>query len=176
MSIYYASVAYTSTPENPAPIPVGGVHPIPFKRDEQRDPFGMHRANGAYFRMPVSGLATFQVDVHWSAGTYARKHYIDGQNQAYTGESDAVRPDHSWTHHALVKRGEIVALAVGHASASPQSIAAARIQIMINPDLAGVPEAPRVPVPPTVTPEPEGPPNVGDGIPQPPFDPEGPDV
>jgi hypothetical protein len=175
VSVYYASIAYTSDGA-PLTIPVGGIHPVVFPLGEQRDPFGMHRQAGPYFRMPVAGLATFQVDVHWSAGTYARKHYIDGQEQDYTGESDAVRPDHTFVHHALVKKGEIVAIAVGHGSNAAQSIAAARVQIMINPDLAGRPEPAREPIPPEQTEEPEGPPNVGDGIPQTPFDPEGPDV
>lgn len=175
MSIYYASVGYTSD-GIPLAIPVGGVHPVPFPRDEQRDPFGMHRQAGAYFRMPVSGLATFQIDVHWSAGTYNRRHYIDGQDQSYTGESESVRPDHTFVHHALVKRGEIIAVAVGHGSNTEQSVSAARVQIMVNPDLAGRVTPPREPAPPTVVDEPENPPHVGDGIPQTPIDPEGPDI
>lgn len=176
MSIHYASVAYSSAP---LAIPVGGVHPLRFPRTEQHDPWRMHPTDGALFRMPVSGLATIQVDVHWSAGTYNRRHYIDGEEQAYTGESEAVRPDHSWTHHTRVRRGEVIAVAVGHGSNTTQSVESARVQIMVQDDIA-VPEAVRARVKAGTDPDPadppEAPPYEGEGGNQPPYDPEGPDV
>lgn len=171
MAIYYASIGYTSDPDNIQEIPVGGNHPVKFPRNEQRDPWGMHRTGGPVIRMAASGLATFQIDVHWTPGTYARRHYLVSDNQPYEGEADAVRPDFTFTHHAIVRDGEEFAILVGHGSATPQQIAAARIQVMIDDSLADPPEQkirireghdPSVPTPP------EGPPTVGDGIPQPP--------
>lgn len=179
MGIHYASIGYTSTPETVQTIPNTGVHPLKFPRTEQHDPWRMHQNAGALLRMPASGLATIQIDVHWSAGTYARKLYVDGDEQAYTGEHDGVRPVQTWTHHTRVRKGEIIAVGISQSSAGPQTVDAARVQVMVDDDIV-TPEAVRARVKAGTDPDPidppEAPPYVGEGGNQPPYDPEGPDV
>lgn len=178
MAIYYASVGYTSDPENQQIIPVGGMHQLMFPRNEQRDPWEMHRLPGGLFRMSVNGVATIQLEVYWSLGQYLRRHAINGDEQPYEGTFDTPRADVTWTHHTTVRNGEILGVGVRHDSATPQNIVAARIQIMINDDIA-IPAEPRTRIRVGTNPDPdttEGPPHVGDGIAQPPFDPEGPNV
>lgn len=179
MAIYYASVGFTSDPDNQQIIPVGGMRELKFPRNEQRDPWGMHALPGGLFRMPVNGVATIQLDVYWSLGQAGRRHAINGDEQPYEGTYDTTRADVTWTHHTTVRNGEILGVGVRHDSATPQSIVAARIQIMINDDVA-IPTDRRTRIRVGTNPEgpdlPEGPPNVGDGIAQPPFDPEGPNV
>lgn len=179
MGIHYASIGYTSTPETVQTIPNTGVHPLKFGRDEQHDPWRMHATAGALLRMPASGLATIQVDVHWSAGTYARKLYIDGEEQPYTGEHDGVRPVQVWTHHTRVRRGEVIALGVSQGSAGPQTIDAARVQVMVDDDIV-TPDTARLRVKDGTDPDPEpnpgGTPYEGEPGNHPPYDPEGPEV
>lgn len=169
MSIYYASVGYTSDPGNQLIIPVGGMHELKFPRNEQRDPWRMHRQPGGLFRMPVNGIATIQMDVYWSLGQVERRHFINGNEQPYEGVHASTRADVTWTHHTTVRAGEILGVGVRHTAATPQEIVAARIQIMIDTDVA-IPPTRRVRVRkghnPVSPPPPEGPPNEGDGIPQ----------
>lgn len=170
MSVYYASVGFTSGPGNQLIIPVGGMHELKFPRSEQRDPWRMHRQSGGLFRMPVNGIATIQLEVYWSSGQYLRRHVITGDEQPYEGTYDLPRADVTWTHHTTVKADEILAVGVRHDSATPQEVVAARIQIMIDTDVA-IPPARRLRVredtdPYAPTSPPGGTPTVGDGIPQ----------
>lgn len=192
VSIYYARIGYTSTPETRQIIPAGGNHPLKFPRDEQRDPWGMHPkrlpdgtvigefladANSALFYPARTGLAVIQTDVDWQAGQYSRRNGLAGDNQPYEPTFQSDQDSTTWTTMIRVDEGEPFAILVGHTANTPQNIAAARIRIAIHDDVAE-PTEQRLRIRPgdiVNDPETEGPPNAGDGIEQPPYDPE-PDI
>lgn len=174
MGIHYASIGFTSDPEHRLIIPPGGMQELILPRNEQRDPWGMHPRPGGLFRMPVTGIATIQVDVYWSNGQYLRRHAITGDEQEYEGTFDSPRADITWTHHATVRTGEILGIGVRHDSANPQEIVAARVQILVD-DAVQFPAERRIRIKDGTDPDPvviEPTPVEGDGVAQPPVDPE----
>jgi len=176
MAIHYASIGYTSDPDNQQIIPVGGNHPLKFPRNEQHDPWEMHPATGPVIRMAATGMATFQLDVSWAPGSYARRYGIISDTWPYEGTADGVRPDHTYTFHTPVHRGDDVAVLVGHAAATPQNVVSARLQVMIDDDVA-IPVERKINIRVGTDPDPDEtdpPPVYGDGIAQTPIDPEHP--
>lgn len=175
MAIYYASIGYTSEPGNQQFIPVGGMQQLKFPRNEQRDPWKMHPLPGGVFRMPVNGVATIQLDVYWNNGQVERRHVITGDEQPYEGACVTTRADVTWTHHTTVRAGETIGVGVRHLAATPQEIVAARIQIMIDDDVAIPPDhrlRVRKGTDPLAPEPPEEDPTVGDGVPQTPVPPD----
>lgn len=183
MSIYYASVVYTSTPETRQPIPVGGNHALKFPYNEQNDPWGMHpkrRPDGYVVRdfltdpesaiiIPaVTGLATIQLDIAWTGQANAYRSAVVGENLPFENTHTDIRPDLLWTSLTPVRAGEPIAVLVGHTAATPLQIASARITVTIQDDIAVPPERPvRVrggddPYPET---QPEAPANPGGSTP-----------
>lgn len=191
MSLHYASIRYTAA-DTTLKVPVGGNHALRLPRDEQNDPWEMHPRqlpdgttvgawpddpNTALLIPAVTGLAVITVDVAWEGawndGTI-RRAYIVGDTLPYEETFATIGPDMTWTVQAFVTAGEPVVVMLGHTAETPQALAAARVGIVINDDIAEPPVR-RIRVRAGTDPDPvktEGPPNVGDGIAQPPYDPE----
>lgn len=160
MPVYYASIGYTTEPGKKQIIPVGGNHELKFPRNEQKDPWGMHPTAGGVIRIPFTGVAHIQLDVHWANGTATRRQYITGDQQAYEAEAHSTLLDVTQTHLTPVRDTELLGILVGHDAATPQEIVAARIQIAINTDVATPPVRPlrvRVGTDPWIPDDPEAP-------------------
>lgn len=166
MAIYYASVGYVSDPENLQTIPAGETRPLKFPITEQRDPWNMHPDPGALFRSFARGLATVQLDVTWTnGGTFTRRLAVVSENQDYENNWHTRLDVDSWTSLLVLKPGEEFAVLVSHDSPSPQDIQSARIQIVIQDDVAERPERRirvRAGTDPSVPDDPEAPANPGD--------------
>lgn len=155
MAIYYASVGYVSTPQRRQEIPVGGNHALKFPYDEQNDPWGMHPRrlpdghvvedfladnNSALMLPPVRGLATIQLEIAWEDGTYTRRHAVVGENQAYENNHHSRVGTESWTSLLPVTQADPFVILVGHDSPTPKHVAAARLLVAIQDDIAPVPD------------------------------------
>lgn len=173
MSLYYASIGYTTEPGREQIIPAGATRPLKFPRNEQRDPWDMHASPGmtATIRIPADGIAAFQLDVYWATGaTHTSRYNIVGDQQDYEGTLVGTGEQATWTHRARVRQGEEIAVLISHDAATGQEITAARLQVAVEADVALPPERrQRVrtgtdPFAPTSPPGQD--PTVGDGIPQ----------
>lgn len=178
MSLYYASIGYTTEPGREQVIPAGATRPLKFPRGEQRDPWNMHDKPGmtATIRIPADGVAAFQLDVYWASGaTHTSRYNLVGDQQDYEGTCVATGEQVTWTHRAIVHRGEELAVLISHDSPADQEIVAARLQVAVEADIALPPDH-RLKV--RYGTDPDGPPRVeptptqGDGIAQPTVPPD----
>jgi hypothetical protein len=182
VSLYYASVGYTSEPGATLKVPAGGNHALRLPRTEQHDPWDMHPgqlADGtvigpwpgdqrtALIIPPVTGLAVVTVDAvwvgAWNDGTI-RRAYIVGDNQPYEPGYETDGPAFSWTTQMMLTAGEPIVVMLGHTAATQQTLESARVRVVINGDIAKQKARRarvRVGTDPSVPDDPEAPANPG---------------
>lgn len=177
MATDYVSLEYVGD----MPIPAGGFYPVQFpKAQEKYDAWNLHRGDGEYVVVPSDGLAVVSAELVWKAGpqTQVRDAILHNAVRVGTDRRPAIPTGNliTKTVQLRVKRGDTLALVVTHDSGQAQGLLEARLKVSFHA-LSTPPSRPvRVrqgtdPAAPNQVPE--GPPNVGDGIPQTPWDPEG---
>lgn len=186
--IYYCSLEFDGT----MPIPAGGFFSVKFPfAGEKSDAWNMHHRTGPgqteneFTTMPADGILWATVELVWQTGNYTllRDAILHNNLRVATDRRPYTAGQQGVITKALqlrVSRGDTVALQVTHDLGQPQNLLQARLKMSLHTGIEVPPERrlrvregtdPFAPVdPPGTTPA------EGDGIEQPPIDPEGPEV
>lgn len=177
MTLYYCSLEYVGD----LPVPAGGFFPVPFPRAQEKyDPWNLHRFDDATITIPADGLAIVTTEIIWKAGpqTQVRDAFMLNALRVGTDRRPAIPTGNLITKawQGRVKLGDTLSLVVTHDHAAAQGLLEARLKLTLLPEADTPPSRPfrvRYGTDPTLANiTPSGPPNVGDGIPQPPITPE----